>query len=81
MDCIFTTEFQNVETLLNNKTIDTLAIRYILKKGDINFSESYPRQKPCGTYSIQGDYNNKDAVLTVENCDSIATIVNFKILK
>ena len=72
---------QNVETLLNNKTIDTLAIRYILKKGDINFSESYPRQKPCGTYSIQGDYNNKDAVLTVENCDSIATIVNFKILK
>ena len=72
---------QNISTLLNNKTLDTSAISYILKKGDINFSESSPRQKPCGTYSVEGDYNNGDAVLMVENCDSVATIINFKILK
>jgi len=65
---------QNISTLLNNKTLDTSAISYILKKGDINFSESSPRQKPCGTYSVEGDYNNGDAVLMVENCDSVATI-------
>lgn len=71
---------------INSKTIkynddikiDTTAIRYVLKKGDINFSESDTRKKPCGIYIIEGDYNEKEITLTIENCDSIATITNFK---
>ncbi|WP_341214659.1 hypothetical protein [uncultured Wocania sp.] len=63
----------------NDIVIDTIAIQYILKEGDINFSESNTRQKPCGVYIIEGDYNKKEITLTVENCDSIATITNFKI--
>jgi len=63
----------------DNVVIDTTAMRYVLKEGDINFSESDTRKKPCGIYVIEGDYNEKEITLTIENCDSIATITNFKI--
>jgi len=70
---------QNVSNLIMNKTIDSSDINYILKKGDINFSESNPREKPCGTYVLEGSYNNKAVSLIIQNCDSIATIQNLKI--
>lgn len=65
-----------VESLIDNKTIDSGAIRHVLKKGDINFSKSNTRQEPCGVYTIEGLDNDNDVTLTVENCDSIATILN-----
>ena len=68
-----------VATYLSNKIIDSSEIQTVLKKGDINFSESNTRQKPCGIYNIEGDFNEKEIVLTVENCDSIATILELKI--
>jgi hypothetical protein len=63
-----------VKMAITNKTIDTIAISYILKEGDVNFSKSQTKRKPCKIYVIEGDYNDKEIVLTVENCDSIATI-------
>ena len=68
---------QNISSLLDNRTIDSADINYILKKGDINFSESNPRQEPCSIYAIEGTHNNNEVTLTVENCDSIATVLNF----
>ena len=68
-----------VNTQIANKTIDSIEIKTILKKGDINFSESDTRKKPCGTYSIEGETNEKEIVLSIENCDSIVTITNLKI--
>ncbi|WP_396601110.1 hypothetical protein [Algibacter sp. R77976] len=72
---------QNITDLLKNKVLDSSDIAYILKKGDINFSKSEPRQEPCGVYVIEGFYNDDDVILTVENCDSIATLQNLTILK
>jgi hypothetical protein len=72
---------QNISELLYNKTIDSVDIDRILKDGNINFSESTPRQKPCGIYAIESTYNNSAITLTVENCDSIATIQNLIIHK
>lgn len=62
-----------------NKTIDSMSIREVLKHGSIDFSESKTRQEPCGLYVIEGDLENKEIILTVENCDSIATITQLKI--
>lgn len=70
-----------VDSQIKNKVIDSTQIRTILKKGDINFSESNTRQKPCGIYIVEGDYNADNLILTVENCDSIATITHLKIEK
>lgn len=64
---------------INTNTLDTTAVLYILNKGDINFTKSDARKKPCGIYVIEGDYNHENMVLTVENCDSTAVITNIKI--
>lgn len=69
----------NFKEVMASFQIDTMAIRYVLKKGDINFSTSNTRQKPCGIYNVEGNYNKKDIILTIENCDSIATITNMAV--
>jgi hypothetical protein len=71
---------QAISTLITNKTIDTVTIDYILKEGDVNFSESSPRQHPCGIFVVECNYNNDDVQLTIENCDSIATVLDYKTL-
>jgi hypothetical protein len=64
-----------INMALSEKNIDSMAIIYLLKKGDINFSKSNPREKPCAIYIVEGEYNEKDMVLTVQNCDSVATLL------
>ena len=63
-------------TDLSTNLIDSTTISYLLKKGDVNFSKSTPREKPCGIYAIEGEYKDKEMLMTVQNCDSIATILN-----
>ena len=63
-------------TDLSTNLIDSTTISYLLKKGDVNFSKSTPREKPCGIYAIEGEYKDIEMLMTVENCDSIATILN-----
>ncbi|WP_298238301.1 hypothetical protein [uncultured Algibacter sp.] len=53
---------------------DSTLINHILKTGNINFSKSNTRQEPCGIYLLESNYNNQEVMMTVENCDSIATI-------
>jgi len=64
---------------INNQRIDSLTIAYILKKGDVNFSESNTKLETCKIYVIEGDYNKQEIVLTVENCENTATIQSVKI--
>ena len=63
-------------TDLSTKKIDSTTISYLLKKGDVNFSKSTPREKPCGIYAIEGEYKDIEMLMTVQNCDSVATILN-----
>lgn len=57
-----------------NKKIDSTTLHTILKKGDVNFSNSDTRHEPCGLYAIEKDIENQNVSITVENCDSIVTI-------
>lgn len=65
---------ENISNYLNNNIIDSSDLTNILKKGDINFTKSYPRQEPCGVYTIESVLNKNNVSLTVKNCDSIATL-------
>ena len=67
-------------SFMASKTIDTTKINYILFKGDINFSKSYTRKKPCGLYFVEGTIDGKNTGLTVENCEKIATINSVEFL-
>ena len=69
----------DIKNTMYSQNLDSSEVLLILKKGDINFSESNSRQKPCGIYIIEGDFNNQEIILTVENCDSIATLLNMKV--
>lgn len=60
---------------------DSAIINSVLKYGDVVFSKSNPRELPCGVYSIEGLYNDDDTILTIENCDSIVTVLELKIEK
>ena len=66
----------SIHHILKSKAFDSTAILFLLKKGHVNFSKSQPRKTPCGIYAIEGRYEQEDLVLTVENCDSLATILN-----
>ena len=57
------------KTMILHK-IDTTQISSILKHGDVDFSKSKPRQKPCAEYLITSESFN----LQVTRCDSTATI-------
>lgn len=68
-----------IQLYMKEHQIDTSIISHFLKKGDINFSKSDTRNKPCAIYSIEDDFNEKTILLSVENCDSIATLLNLSI--
>ncbi len=61
------------KTMLNSD-IDTLKISTILQNGDVDFSSSKPRQKPCAEYYITGKKELENVSLYVSRCDSTSTI-------
>ena len=69
------------ETLktLDLSEIDSLDIKEILVNGDIDFAKSQTKNDPCRNYIINGTDKQKDIVLSVEICDSIAIIEYIKI--
>ncbi|MDT7831883.1 DUF4258 domain-containing protein [Flavobacteriaceae bacterium S356] len=59
---------------LSKNSLDSTAIQSILLNGDVNFSKSDQRKKPCGEYYISGKYNESNIDFWVIRCDSISTI-------
>lgn len=59
---------------IRQKEVDSTTINNILLYGNISFSKSQQRQKPCQKYWIDTKLNDKNAVLHVKVCDSIATL-------
>jgi len=67
----FSTDVQQAMLTLK---IDTISINKILLNGEIDFSKSKTRIKPCRFYWIEGMANNKEVVLYVKNCKDVATV-------
>ena len=65
----------NVIELITNKSIDSLTISKILKSGDIDFSEVNRDLDSCKIYIIEQEINDKNIALTVENCETTATVL------
>ena len=68
-------------TSLAIEKLDTSAISEILKNGNVQFSESNTRLDSCKIYVIEGKSSKKNLKIKVENCDSIATILEAKVQK
>ena len=70
-----------VKNTLTTTKVDSLDINAILLNGNIDFSKSQTKNKPCRKYLINGSDNQKNLTITVKICDSIATIQNLIIKK
>lgn len=55
--------------------LDSSKIEVLIKKADINFSKSEARKKPCAIYVLESSLDKKDYLLTIENCNSKATLL------
>ena len=59
--------------------IDSSFINQALKNGTVNFSRSNTKLDSCKIYVIEAKSGEKDMALTIENCDSIAKILEIDI--
>ncbi len=63
-----------VQSKIITAEIDSMKINLILDNGDIDFSKSQTKNDPCRKYLIYGVKELKNISISVEICDSIATI-------
>lgn len=59
---------------MDSMEVDSLDIMQILNDGDIDFSKSQVKNEPCRNYWIEGARDQKDLIITVEICDSLAVV-------
>jgi hypothetical protein len=64
----------DAKQVMLNSDIDSTKISTILNNGDVDFSKSKPRQKPCAEYYITGSRELENVSLYISRCDSTATI-------
>jgi hypothetical protein len=60
--------------------LDSIAVNKLIQSGSVNFSESDTKSDGCKTYLIENNLNNKDIAIIVKNCDSIASILDIKLM-
>ena len=65
---------EEINQLILNKELDSTIINSFLFDGDVDFGKSDTKSTPCKTYLIEGEVNQKEAVLTVKNCASKALV-------
>ena len=65
--------------MISTRQIDTTTIALILKHGDVNFSKSNTDLETCKIYVVYKTVEEKEIELTIENCETIATVKNISI--
>lgn len=60
--------------------IDTVTVSQIIQLGEVNFSESDTKAKPCKIYVIENTYKDKPIAINVENCETKAIVTSIKYL-
>ncbi|PZW42384.1 hypothetical protein LX95_00694 [Mesonia algae] len=70
----------SVLLFLKENQLDTSVVRNILNSGDVDFSNSNTTLDSCKIYVVEGEVDNKNLILRIENCENQATIqqINFK---
>ncbi len=69
------------QELISLNTLDSNSIDHIIAKGSVIFSESNTKLDSCKIYIIDGDHSDNRYKLTIQNCDSIATLQKIELKK
>ncbi|MGO3183719.1 MAG: hypothetical protein ACTIJ9_12900 [Aequorivita sp.] len=65
---------ENTLQVLKENQMDTSAISFLLKDGNVIFSESNTKLDSCKQYVIEGDISEKNLKIRIENCEDLATV-------
>ena len=60
--------------------LDSIVVNKLIQTGNVNFSESDTKSDDCKTYLIENNLNDKDIAIIVKNCDSVASILDIKLV-
>ncbi|MGY5850864.1 hypothetical protein [Salegentibacter sp. F14] len=60
--------------------LDTAVVGQILETGDVDFKRSNTDGDPCNIYLISDKINSETLELQIENCDSLATLKEAKLV-
>ena len=60
--------------------LDSIVLNKLIQTGNVNFSESDTKSDGCKTYLIENNLNDKDIAIIVKNCDSVASILDIKLV-
>ncbi|MGB0868126.1 MAG: hypothetical protein ACPG6V_00985 [Flavobacteriales bacterium] len=64
---------------MNGLSISKGVVAEKLNKQEFSASLLDREAKPCKTYSLTSEFNEKEIGFTFQNCDSIATIINVEL--
>ncbi|TXE20250.1 hypothetical protein ES692_00185 [Psychroserpens burtonensis] len=70
---------EDTQRVMQNYSLDTLAVSELIKTSSVNFSESDTKGDSCKTYLLENEIDDKKVELWIKNCDSSATIQSIKI--
>ena len=65
---------KDIISALSNNEIDSTSLKDIIRNGNVNFTESKTKLDSCKVYIIEGKHLDKDVILSIENCETTATI-------
>lgn len=60
------------------KGLDSIDVAYFLTEGDVDFKRSNTKSKPCKTFVIEAKVKEREATMTVTNCDDKVVVENLK---
>lgn len=64
---------------MNTYQLDSIDVSFLIQSGEVNFSQSKTKDEGCKTYLIENELNERQVELTINNCDSVATLENLVI--
>ena len=66
---------------VNENALESTTVSNLVKFGSVDFSKSKSKIDSCKVYYIENSYKERNMLLKVKNCDSLATLIDISYLK
>lgn len=61
---------------ISEQALDSATVINLVKYGNVDFSKSKTEKDSCKVYLIENSYKERDLELQIQNCDSLATLLD-----
>jgi len=66
---------------VNENALESTTVSNLVKFGSVDFSKSKSKIDSCKVYYIENSYKERNMLLKVKNCDSLATLIDISYLR